>query len=171
MKNRHAIRSRISEVKFRQLVRMFALDHEATQITILTGLNRNTINRYLRDIPASALPDAVKHSRPFPVRLTSMYRISALTASRANVVEVRSVSFCLRDLQTHWACVCRDCPGLPEKHAPGHHSGSRGIRRHRLHGWLAGDNDLVDAGYGKRLGVDHGRDELARGRIHPCQRD
>ena len=50
MKNRYAIRSRISEAKFRQIVRLFALDLEATQITVLAGLNRNTINRYLRGI-------------------------------------------------------------------------------------------------------------------------
>jgi hypothetical protein len=50
MKNRYANRSRISEAKFRQLVRLFALDLQATQIAILTGLNRKTINRYLRGI-------------------------------------------------------------------------------------------------------------------------
>lgn len=45
MKNRYANRSRISEAKFRQLVRLFALDLQATQIAILTGLNRKIINQ------------------------------------------------------------------------------------------------------------------------------
>ena len=40
-------RARISRKKIRQVLRLFALDLTASQITILTGLNRNTINRYL----------------------------------------------------------------------------------------------------------------------------
>jgi len=40
-------RSRISRKKFRQILRYFSLDLTASQITILTGLDRNTVNRYL----------------------------------------------------------------------------------------------------------------------------
>ena len=47
MKNKCAIRARISEAKFRDLVRFFALDLEANKIAALTRLNRNTIDRYL----------------------------------------------------------------------------------------------------------------------------
>jgi transposase len=42
------VRARITRAKFRQLLRLFALDLTATQITVLTGLNRNTVNRYVR---------------------------------------------------------------------------------------------------------------------------
>ena len=45
--NRYLKRSRISEAKFRALVRYFSLDLDAHKIAILTGLNRNTVNRYL----------------------------------------------------------------------------------------------------------------------------
>ncbi len=41
-------RARISRAKFRQIVRLFALDLTAIQIAEITCLNRNTINRYLR---------------------------------------------------------------------------------------------------------------------------
>ncbi len=41
------IRARISRAKFRQILRLFALDLTASQIAILTSLNRNTVNRYL----------------------------------------------------------------------------------------------------------------------------
>src|SRR3982751_185597 len=41
------VRARISRAKYRQLLKLFALDLTATQITALTGLNRNTVNRYL----------------------------------------------------------------------------------------------------------------------------
>ena len=45
MKNKYAHRSKISEAKFRQLVKLFALDLTATQATELAGLNRNSVNR------------------------------------------------------------------------------------------------------------------------------
>jgi len=45
MKNKYIHRSKISEAKFRQLVKLFSLDLTATQATELTGLNRNTVNR------------------------------------------------------------------------------------------------------------------------------
>jgi transposase len=50
MKNKYVNRSKISEAKFRQLVRYFSLDLTAIQITELIGLNRNTVNRYLTEI-------------------------------------------------------------------------------------------------------------------------
>ncbi len=40
-------RARISMKKFRQILKYFALDIEATKIASLTALNRNTINKYL----------------------------------------------------------------------------------------------------------------------------
>jgi transposase len=47
-KNRYINRSRITEAKFRELVKYFSLDLEAQKISILTKLNRNTVNRYLQ---------------------------------------------------------------------------------------------------------------------------
>jgi len=40
-------RARISRKKFRQILLYFSLDLTASQITLLTDLNRNTVNRYL----------------------------------------------------------------------------------------------------------------------------
>lgn len=50
MNNKYVNRSKISEKKFRELVRFFCLDLTAIQIAELTGLNRNTVNRYLTEI-------------------------------------------------------------------------------------------------------------------------
>ncbi len=46
MRNRYSFRSRISEKKIREIVRYFAADLTALQAAQLSGLNRNTINRY-----------------------------------------------------------------------------------------------------------------------------
>lgn len=50
MGNKYVNRSKISEAKFRELVRLFALDLTATQMAELSGLNRNTVNRYINGI-------------------------------------------------------------------------------------------------------------------------
>ena len=44
------IRSRISQRKIRRILRMFSVDVNAVQIAELTGINRNTVNRYLKII-------------------------------------------------------------------------------------------------------------------------
>jgi hypothetical protein len=50
MKNKYVYHSKISEAKFRELVKYFALDLTATQIAVLTRLNRKTVNRYLTEM-------------------------------------------------------------------------------------------------------------------------
>lgn len=46
-KNKHYNRSRISEGKFREIIRCFSADLTAIQIADLTNLNINTINKIL----------------------------------------------------------------------------------------------------------------------------
>ena len=64
MKNKYANRSKISEAKFRELVKLFALNLEATQIAELTALNRNTVNRFLRAI-RERLAEFCEQQSPF----------------------------------------------------------------------------------------------------------
>ena len=64
MKNKYAYRSRISEVKIRQLVKHFAVDLDASQIAELSGLNRNTVNRYLMAI-RERIADYCEAESPF----------------------------------------------------------------------------------------------------------
>lgn len=50
MQNKYCYRSRISEAKIRQIVKLFSIDLDASQIAEISGLNRNTVNRYLAAI-------------------------------------------------------------------------------------------------------------------------
>jgi transposase-like protein len=50
MENKYIRRSKISEAKFREFVRLFALDLTATQIAEITGLHRNTVDRLINAI-------------------------------------------------------------------------------------------------------------------------
>ena len=45
MKNKYIIRSRISEKKFREILRHFCIDIEATKTAELTGVSRICVNR------------------------------------------------------------------------------------------------------------------------------
>ena len=46
--NRYVARSHISEAKFRAIVRLFALDLEATKVAALTHVSRRTVNRFFQ---------------------------------------------------------------------------------------------------------------------------
>ena len=64
IKNKYSNRAKISERKIRELVKLFAIDLNASQITQLTNLNRNTVNRYLTAIRTEIFDSCQKES-PF----------------------------------------------------------------------------------------------------------
>lgn len=61
LKNKYAKRSKNSEAKIRQIVKLFSLDLEASQINKISGLNRNTTNRYLTEIRKRIAEFCEKH--------------------------------------------------------------------------------------------------------------
>ena len=64
VKNKYVIRSRISEAKFRQIILLFSEDFSATQISHLTRLIRQTINKYLAAIRLRILELSLLQSAP-----------------------------------------------------------------------------------------------------------
>ena len=50
MLNKYIIRSRISEAKFREIIRFFCLDLEAKKIAEISGISRNSINKIFKAI-------------------------------------------------------------------------------------------------------------------------
>ena len=50
MKNKYIVRSRISQKKFREILKYFTEDIEATKIANLTGISRISINKILKNI-------------------------------------------------------------------------------------------------------------------------
>ena len=46
IKNKYIVRSRISEKKFREILKYFAQDIEATKIANLTGISRISIKKF-----------------------------------------------------------------------------------------------------------------------------
>ena len=50
MKNKYIYRSRISEKKFREILKYFAQDIEAIKIANLTGISRISVDKILKNI-------------------------------------------------------------------------------------------------------------------------
>ena len=63
MKNKYIYRSRISEKKFREILKYFAQDIEATKIANLTGISRISVNKILKNIRISMASECEKISK------------------------------------------------------------------------------------------------------------
>ncbi|MEN9946178.1 MAG: hypothetical protein RLZZ293_564 [Pseudomonadota bacterium] len=70
IKNRYVRRAKISEYKFRKMIKYFAEDMSATQIALLTTINRNTVNRYLNEI-RQRIAEFCETNAPFKEELNS----------------------------------------------------------------------------------------------------
>jgi transposase len=64
-KNKYAIRSKISEAKFREILKYFAADLTAKQIAILTKISRPTINKIFQKILEKIAEFCEKKSEKF----------------------------------------------------------------------------------------------------------
>ena len=66
-RNRYVSRSHISEAKFREIVRLFALDLEATKVAQLAHVSRRTINRFFHAFRLRMARECEQHA---PIRGT-----------------------------------------------------------------------------------------------------
>ena len=166
MKNKYANRSKISEAKFRELVRLFSLNLDATQIAKLSGLNRNTINRFLKAIRIRMAEYCEKES-PFYGEVEvdeSFFGARRVKGKRGRGAYGKTIVFGLfkRNGKVYTEIV-PDCSKAT----------LQGVIRGKVEpesiiysdGWR-GYNGLVDVGYGKHLRVDHSSNEFVRGKAH-----
>ena len=82
LKNKHIVRSRISEKKFREILKYFAEDIEATKIANLTGISRISINKILKSIRVLMSKECEKISK-FSGEISSSPRSFALRLMKA----------------------------------------------------------------------------------------
>ena len=165
-KNRYANRARISTRQLRQLVRYFVLDLTASQMALLTGLNRNTVNRYVRAL-RERIAEFCEAQSPFAGDVEvdeSYFGARRIKGKRGRGAYGKTIVFGIFQRNGHvYTELVPDCrkPTL------------QAIIRGKValdsviysDGWR-GYNGLVDVGYGKHLRVDHGKDEFVRGRVH-----
>ena len=166
IKNKYANRSKISEAKTRQIVKLFSLDLNASQVTQITGLNRNTINRYLNQI-RMRIAEFCERQSPFSGEVEvdeSFFGARRVKGKRGRGAFGKTIVFGIfRRNGKVYTEVVPDC----------RRSTLQAVIRGRVSlesvihsdGWR-GYNGLVDLGYKKHFRVNHGQDEFVQGKSH-----
>ena len=164
--NKYASHPKISEKKIREMIRLFALDLNALQIAELTGLNRNTVNRYLKAIRERIAAFSEQES-PFSGEVEideSYFGARRVKGKRGRGAYGKTIVFGIFKRQgkvyTEIVPNCR-------------RDTLQGVIRGRVDlesvihsdGWR-GYNGLVDLGYQKHFRVNHGKNEFVRGKSH-----
>ena len=166
MKNKYVLRSKISEAKFRQLVRLFCVDLTATQIAQVAGLNRNTVNRLLQGI-RERIAYACEAESPVSGEVEvdeSYFGARRVRGIRGRGARGKTIVFGLFKRNGHvYTEIVPDCSKAT----------LQGIIRGRVElesvihsdGWRGYDG-LVDLGYQKHFRVQHGNNEFANNHSH-----
>lgn len=72
MKNKYVIRSKISQGKFRQILKLFCLDIEASKIAEICGVSRQCVNRIFHSLRNLIAKECEKNSKILSVKSKSM---------------------------------------------------------------------------------------------------
>jgi transposase-like protein len=166
MRNKYVKRSRISEKKFRQLVKLFSLDLDAVQISELSHLNRNTVNRYLKTI-RTRIAEFCEDESPFNGEVEideSYFGAKRVKGKRGRGASGKTIVF---------GILQRNGKVYTEIVSDARRKTLQDIIRGRVDletvihsdGWR-GYNGLVDLGYKKHFRVHHGKNEFVRGKAH-----
>jgi len=166
LKNRYIVRARITEVTFRQFLQLFSLDLEATKISKIMGLNRNTVNRYARLIRERIAEDSERAS-PVGGEVEvdeSYFGPRRVRGKRGRGAGGKTIVFGL--FKRNGKVYTEIVPDVKKRSL-------QAIIRGRVDvgsiihsdGWRGYDG-LVDVGYEKHFRVQHGKSEFVRGRSH-----
>lgn len=166
IKNKYYKRSRISEGKFREVIRLFSLDIEAVKIAKIAKLNRNTVNKILKGVRERIAVFCEKES-PFSGVVEvdeSFFGAKRVKGKRGRGAYGKTIVFGIykRNGKVYTEIV-PDCS----------RSTLQGVIRGKVSldtvinsdGWR-GYNGLVDVGYEKHLRVDHSNNEFVKGKAH-----
>jgi transposase-like protein len=164
-KNKYANRSKISEAKFRQFVKLFCLDLDAKQITELTNLNRNTVNRYLKGL-RQRIASHCEEASPMngQIEVDESFFGAKRAGKRGRGAYGKTIVFGLfkRNGKVYTEIV-PDCASRTlQSIIRGRVSIDSVIHSDKWRGY----DGLVDVGYEKHLRVDHGQGEYVSHTSH-----
>ena len=166
VKNKYANRSKISEKKIRQIVKLFSIDLDASQITKISGLNRNTINRYLTAV-RKRIAEFCESQSPFSGEVEvdeSFFGARRIKGKRGRGAFGKTIVFGIfKRNGSVFTEIVPDC----------RRATLQGVIRGRVNletvihsdGWR-GYNGLVDLGYKKHFRVNHGQDQFVHDKSH-----
>ena len=167
MRNKYINRSRISEAKFRQIIRYFSLDIEASKIAGLCCLSRPCVNRILKCV-RQRIAEHCEAGSPFEKGEIEMDE-SFFGARRVRGVRGRGargkhvVFGLIKRKGKVYTQVVSNCsaatllPIIQDKVKAGSNIYTDGFKAY---------DGLVDAGYKKHYRVYHGANEFAKGKRH-----
>ncbi|MBA5248017.1 MAG: IS1595 family transposase [Gammaproteobacteria bacterium] len=167
VKNKYVNRSCISEAKFRQIILLFSEDLSATQISHLTKLSRQTINKYLTAIRLRILELSQLQSAPLAGQIEvdeSYFGARRVRGKCGRGALGKTIVFSLlKRGDKVYTEIVTDCSaamlqsiirGRTSIDSVIHSDGCRGC------------NGLVDFDHKKHFRVHHGKNEFARGNAH-----
>jgi len=166
MKNKYVYRSRISETKFREIVKLFALDLEADQTAQITGLSRNSINKYYKAF-RERISAICKSDSPLSGEIEvdeSYFGARRVKGKRGRGAYGKTIVFGL--LKREGKVYTEIVPDVKAATLQALIRGRVDIDS-VIHsdGWRGYDG-LVDIGYDKHFRVHHGKNEFVRGKSH-----
>ncbi len=167
VKNKYVTRSHISEAKFRQIILLFSEDLSATQISHLTKLSRQTINKYLSAIRLRILELSQIQSAPLVGQIEvdeSYFGAQRVRGKRDRGARGKTIVFgLLKRGGKVYTEIVPDCKSATlQRIIKGKTSVESVIHSD---GWR-GYNGLVDFGYKKHFRVHYSKNEFARGNSH-----
>ena len=167
MTNKYIHRSKISEKKFREILRYFSHDIEASKIAALTGVSRQSINRILKGIRL-CIADFCESESPFEegeIEIDESYfgarRVRGIRGRGAR--GKRIVFGLIKRGGNVYTQVVRNCsaaellPIIREKVTEESVVYTDGFKTY---------DGLVDLGYKKHHRIRHGQNEFANGSNH-----
>ena len=165
-KNRYYSRSKISEAKFRQLIRYFAMDLTATNCAELTGLSVRSVNSIYQRI-RRRLAQQCEQVSPLGGELEadeSYFGPRRIRGLRGRGAGQKTVVFGLlkRGSNVYTEIVPNASKAILQAIIRGKADVASVIHTDRWRGY----DGLVDVGFDKHFRVNHGQNEFARGNAH-----
>ena len=166
IKNRYYRRSRISEAKFRQLIRFFAMDFTATDTATLTGISLRSVNTIFLKI-RQRIAQTCEQESPLNGAVEvdeSYFGARRVRGKRGRGAYGKTIVFGLlkRNSKVYTEIVA-DCAKATLQAVIRGHVDLRSV----IHsdGWRGYDG-LVDIGFDKHFRVNHSANEFANGERH-----
>ncbi len=159
--NRYYRRSRISEKKFREIIKYFALDLTANRTAQLTGLTHNTVNQIYLKIRLRLAQDCQRES-PFFGEVEvdeSYFGAKRVKGKRGRGASGKTIVFGI--YKRNGKVFTEIVPNVQKKTLQAIIRGRVGVETVIHSDSWRGYNGLVDLGYSKHFRVNHSADEFA----------
>ena len=169
-KNKYYNRSRLSEAKFREIIKYFSVDLSATQIAKLATLNLNTVNKILTLIRIRIFELSAQEqlqSDPLVGQIEvdeSYFGARRVRGKRGRGARGKIIVFgLLKRGDKVYTQIIERCDRITLQSIIKDKTSTDSIIN--SDGWR-GYNGLVDFGYKKHYRVHHGKNEFVRGNSH-----